>query len=259
MANTAMPRRATVGTRRIAVRRSVAWTLLHRIVTMARRAFTMPHIGTIARRRLAVVACPDFRQWDLLMNKLTLCAVTSLAVFAGSAFAAPVTYKIDPSHTYPSFEADHMGGLSTWRGKFNKSEGTVTLDKKAGAGTVEVTIDTTSIDFGLDAMNEHANKAELFDTAKFPTATYKGKLAGFKDGAPSKVEGELTLHGVTKPLELKINKFKCMPHPMLKREVCGADASASFQRDQFGIAAGKDWGFNMDVNLRIQIEAVAAE
>ncbi|MBW8811428.1 MAG: polyisoprenoid-binding protein, partial [Lysobacter sp.] len=165
------------------------------------------------------------------MNKRSLCALISLVVFAGAAGAAPVTYKIDPSHTYPSFEADHMGGLSTWRGKFNKSQGTVTLDKKAGAGTVEVTVDTTSIDFGLDAMNEHANKAELFDTAKFPTATYKGKLAGFKDGAPSKVEGELTLHGVTKPLELKINKFKCMPHPMLKREVCGADASATFQRD----------------------------
>lgn len=193
------------------------------------------------------------------MNKLSLCALTSLALFAATAGAAPVTYKIDPPHTYPSFEADHMGGLSTWRGKFNKSEGTVTLDKQAGAGTVDVVIDTTSIDFGLDAMNEHANKPDLFDTAKYPTATYKGKLAGFNDGVPGKVEGELTLHGVTRPLELTINKFKCMPHPMLKREVCGADASASFQRDQFGISAGKDWGFNMDVNLRIQIEAVAAE
>lgn len=193
------------------------------------------------------------------MNKLTLCALTSLALFAGVASAAPVTYKIDPSHTYPSFEADHMGGLSTWRGKFNKSEGTISLDKQAKAGTVDVTIDTTSIDFGLDAMNEHANKPDLFDTAKFPTATYTGKLAGFKNGVPGKVEGQLTLHGVTKPLTLTIHKFKCMPHPMLKREVCGADAGATFQRDQFGIGAGKDWGFNMGVTLRIQVEAVAVE
>ncbi|MGO1069067.1 YceI family protein [Lysobacter sp. CA199] len=193
------------------------------------------------------------------MNKLTLCVMTSLVVFAGNAAAAPATYKIDPSHTYPSFEADHMGGLSTWRGKFNKSEGTITLDKKAGAGTVDIVVDTTSIDFGLDAMNEHAHKADLFDTAKFPTATYKGKLAGFKDGVPSKVEGELTLRGVTKPLTLSINKFKCMPHPMHKREVCGADAAATFQRDQFGMSAGKDWGFSMDVNLRIQVEAIVAE
>ena len=193
------------------------------------------------------------------MNKLMLCALISLAMFAGTAAAAPVSYKIDPSHTYPSFEADHMGGLSTWRGKFNKTEGSVTLDKKAVSGTVDVTVDTTSLDFGLDAMNEHAAKEDLFNTAKFPKATYKGKLAGFKDGRPTKVEGDFTLLGVTKPLTLTINKFKCMPHPMYKREVCGADAIGTFKRDQFGMSAGKDWGFSMDVIVRIQIEAVAAE
>jgi polyisoprenoid-binding protein YceI len=197
------------------------------------------------------------------MNSVTRSALATLALLAGSSLAggaqaAPVAYKIDPSHTYPSFEADHMG-VSVWRGKFNKSEGTVVLDKKAGSGTVEVTIDTKSIDFGLDAMNEHANKPELFDTGKFPTATYKGKFADFVAGAPTRVDGELTLHGVTKPLSLKIAKFKCIPHPMLKRELCGADASASFQRDQFGMAAGKEYGFSMNVDLRIQVEAVAAE
>lgn len=197
------------------------------------------------------------------MNTVTRSALATLALLAGSSLAggaqaAPVAYKIDPSHTYPSFEADHMG-VSVWRGKFNKSEGTVVLDKKAGSGTVEVVVDTKSIDFGLDAMNEHANKSELFDTGKFPTATYKGKFVDFVDGAPTRVDGELTLHGVTKPLSLKIAKFKCMPHPMLKRELCGADASASFQRDQFGMSAGKDYGFSMNVDLRIQVEAIAAE
>ncbi|MGH8081914.1 MAG: YceI family protein [Lysobacter sp.] len=193
------------------------------------------------------------------MNKLTLCALTSLVLFAGAASAEPATYKIDPTHTYPSFEADHLGGLSTWRGKFNKTSGTITLDKKAGAGTVDVVVDTTSVDYGLDLMNEHAVKEDLLNTAKFPTATYKGKLAGFKAGVPSKVEGEFTLLGVTKPLTLTINKFKCMPHPMYKREVCGADALGTFKRDQFGMTAGKDWGFSMDVVIRIQIEAVVAE
>lgn len=170
--------------------------------------------------------------------------------------AASTTYEIDPSHTYPSFEASHMG-VSLWRGKFNSSRGQVVLDKAKGAGTVEVTVDVDSIDFGHDKMNEHARGADLFDVAKYPTATYKGKLEGFVDGAPTKVVGELTLHGVTKPLELKINSFKCIPHPMLKRELCGADALATFQRDAFGISAGKDWGFSMDVTLRIQVEAVA--
>lgn len=177
-------------------------------------------------------------------------------IASAPAVAAPTTYEIDPSHTYPSFEASHMG-VSIWRGKFNSSSGKVVLDKAKGVGTVEVVVDTASIDYGHDKMNEHARGADLFDVAKYPTATYKGKLEGFVDGAPTKVVGELTLHGVTKPLELKINSFKCIPHPMLKRELCGADASASFQRDAFGIDAGKDWGFSMDVTLRIQVEAVA--
>ena len=190
------------------------------------------------------------------MNQLALCLATPFVLAAGAAAAAPTTYEIEPSHTYPSFEADHMG-VSVWRGKFNKSKGSVVLDRQAGTGTVEIVVDTTSIDFGHDGMNEHANKPDLFDTAKFPTATYKGTLAGFENGAPTKAVGELTLRGVTKPLELKINKFKCMPHPMLKREFCGADAYAQFQRDQFGMDAGKDWGFDMGVTLRIQVEAVA--
>ncbi|SDX60752.1 YceI family protein [Lysobacter enzymogenes] len=193
------------------------------------------------------------------MHTSALCLLTSLALFAGTAAAAPATYKIDPAHTYPSFEADHMGGLSKWRGKFDKSAGSIVLDKQAGTGTVEVNIDVASVNFGLDAMNEEAKKPMLFDVAKFPTATYKGKLAGFKDGKPGKVVGELTLHGVTQPLELRIAQFKCMPHPMYKREVCGADASASFQRDKFGMSAGKDYGFDMTVNLRIQVEAIVEE
>ena len=100
---------------------------------------------------------------------------------------------------------------------------------------------------------------EFFDTAKYPKATYKGKLEGFKAGGNPKVTGELTLHGVTKPVALKVNGFKCMDHPMLKRDYCGADALATFERDQFGLNAGKDYHFNMEVTLRIQVEAIKAE
>ena len=190
-------------------------------------------------------------------------AIRWLAVFAllagGSAAAAEVIYEIDPTHTYPSFEADHMAGISVWRGKFNGSSGKVLLDKEAGSGSVDIVIDTTSIDFGNEELNKHARAAELFDTDKYPQATYRGKLAGFADGKPTRVVGELTLHGVTKPVELKVNSFKCMPHPLHKRELCGADAQATIQRDEFGIAAGKDYGFDMGVTLRIQVEAVQAE
>jgi len=190
-------------------------------------------------------------------NTLCLLACTALAGASGVASAAATSYTIDPDHTYPSFEADHLGGLSIWRGKFDHSQGKVTLDKAAGSGTVEVSIDLASADFGQDKLNEVARGHELFEVEKYPKAVYKGRLAGFKDGKPTRVDGELTLHGATRPLVLKINTFKCMPHPMLKREVCGADALATFDRDAFGLDAGKSYGFSMAVTLRIQVEAIA--
>lgn len=192
------------------------------------------------------------------MIRNALLAAIPACLAAASALAAPATYTVDPTHTFPSFEADHMG-MSMWRGKVNKNAGTVVLDKAAGSGTVDITMDMTSIDFGLDIMNAKAREADLFDTAKHPQARYKGKLEGFKDGAPSRVAGELTLRGVTRPVVLTLNSFKCMAHPMLKRDWCGADASATINRADFGIDAGKDWGFKMDVGLRIQVEAVQAE
>jgi polyisoprenoid-binding protein YceI len=181
--------------------------------------------------------------------------VAMLALMTGSAIAAPVTYNVDPNHTYPSFEADHLGGLSVWRGKFDKSSGTIVLDKEKSSGTVDITIDASSIDFGHAKLNEHAKSAEIFDVEKFPTATFKGTLAKFKDGAPTEVEGQFTLHGVTKPLTLKINQFKCMPSPMTKKEVCGADASATFNRSDFGVSFGDKYGFKQEVKLQIQVEA----
>jgi polyisoprenoid-binding protein YceI len=185
--------------------------------------------------------------------------IAAAVLVAGSAAAAPVKYTIDPEHTYPSFEADHFGGLSTWRGKFNKSSGTIVYDKEAGSGTLDITIDTASIDTGHDKLNAHvkSNEQGMFDVAKFPTATYTGKLAKFVDGAPTEVDGTLTLHGVSKPVTLKIDHFSCRPHPMKKgQEVCGANATAMLDRSDFGIDWGKSYGFKMDVKLAIQAEAL---
>lgn len=184
--------------------------------------------------------------------------VALLALVAGSALAAPARYDVDPNHTYPSFAADHLGGLSVWRGKFDRSSGTIELDKEKGSGTVEITVDISSIDFGHQKLNEHARSAEIFDAGKFPTATYKGTLAKFKDGAPTEVEGQLTLHGVTKPVTLTINQFKCMMHPVAKKEVCGADASATLNRSDFGVSYGDKFGFKQEVKLSIQVEAIRA-
>jgi len=199
--------------------------------------------------RYARVAIPS----EVPVIKTSL-AAAMLTLVAGAVLAAPETYQIDPAHTYPSFETDHFGGMSVWRGKFDKTSGTIVLDKEKGTGTVEVTVDAASIDFGHPKLNEHTRSAEMLDVEKYPTATYKGTLTGFKNGVPTEVDGQFTLHGVTRPLKLTINQFKCMTYPMDKKEHCGADASATFNRADYGISYGDKYGFKMDVKLAIQVE-----
>ena len=188
-------------------------------------------------------------------SKLALPALL-LAAYAGVALAKPATYRCDPAHTYPSFAADHLGGMSVWRGKFTQSTCSIVLDDQARTGTVNVTVDTSSIDFGMPKLNEHARTADFFDVAKYPTATYEGRLAGFVNGKPTRIVGDFTLHGVTHPLTLTIRSFECREIPMMHQYRCGADAEAEFQRDRYGIDWGKAFGFQMWVRLQIQVEAV---
>lgn len=186
--------------------------------------------------------------------RLSLFAAAAVAAaLSVPAVAAPVAYSIEPNHTYPSFKAPHLG-ISFWRGKFNKSSGKVVLDREAGTGTVDISIDAASLDFGHDKMNEHARGDEFFNVAKYPSISYKGPI-GFKDGTPVSVAGQLTLLGVTKPVTLSITSFKCIQHPFFKKEACGAEASAEFNRADFGMTkyaegdGGKVW-------LDIQVEVV---
>jgi polyisoprenoid-binding protein YceI len=187
-----------------------------------------------------------------------------LAACAWPAFApaAPLSYRIDPNHTHPLFEVDHFDGLSTWRGLFRSASGTITLDRERRTGTVEVLIDLSSIEFGHDKLDQMVLAEKIgdwngLDVAHYPNAIYKGTLTGFWRGAPTRVSGELTLHGVTRPLTLKIDSFKCIAnHPIIKREVCGADASGGFSRADFGVNAGVQFGFRQQVTLRIQVEAI---
>jgi polyisoprenoid-binding protein YceI len=190
------------------------------------------------------------------MNRIVLASMAAL-VSAG-AFAAPVTYVLDPQHTFPSFEADHMGGLSVWRGKFTSSSGKVVYDKDAKSGSLEVTVNMSSIDFGVPKLDEHAKSPEIFDATKFPTATYTGKFTKFNGASPAEAQGTLTMHGVTKPVTLTINSFLCKQNPMNKKEVCGADASATFNRSDFGVNFGDKYGFKQEVKLQIQVEGSPA-
>jgi polyisoprenoid-binding protein YceI len=193
-------------------------------------------------------------------NSARMVAVGVIFLFAlptTTIRAAPATYEIDPNHTHPAFEVDHQG-MSMWRGLFRKTLGTVTLDEAAGTGTVDIIVDVASVDFGNDKLNDTAANATapaILEASLFPTAHYKGTLSGFANGAPTVVNGSLTLHGV-----LNIVKFKCIPnHPNFKREVCGADAVGAFNRAEFGVTVGRAYGFNMDVMLRIQVEAIRTE
>jgi polyisoprenoid-binding protein YceI len=191
--------------------------------------------------------------WGLLVVVLANCGV---------AVAAPSTYRLDPNHTHPLFEVDHFGGLSTWRGLFKSTSGTITLDRERSTGTVEVVIELSSIELGHDTLNQIVVGTKIgewngLDIARYPTATYRGTLGGFVHGAPTLVTGELTLHGVSKPVALRIDSFKCIPnHPLARREVCGADAFGTFNRADFGVNAGLQYGFRQEVTVRIQVEAI---
>ena len=179
-----------------------------------------------------------------------------IGVCAGTAALAADVYEVDPNHTFPGVEVSHMG-ISKFRGKFKKTKGTITLDRAAKTGTVDITIDTSSIDFGHDKLDEELRGADWFNVAKYPTATYKGTIK-FEDDEPDEVDGKLTLLGVTKPVNLEIKAFKCAPARQGGGETCGADAYAEFNRADFGVSFGESFGFNMGVVLRIQIEARAA-
>lgn len=176
----------------------------------------------------------------------------------GTTTAFAQTYTIEPSHTYPSFEADHMG-ISVWRGKFTKTRGTVTLDRTAKTGSMEITIDADSIDFGHKQMNKEARGEKFFNTEKFPVVTYKSQSIKFSGDTPIAAEGDLTLLGITRPVMLTINKFKCIRHPLYQREVCGADASAEFKRTDFGMDFGVPKYAAPEVKLAIQVEALVTE
>ena len=176
-----------------------------------------------------------------------------IAGISAPTLAVADQYTVDTDHTYPSLEFSHMG-LSIWRGKFNKTSGKIMLDRAARTGSADIQVDTASIDFGHDKMNEHALSADWLNVGTFPTMTFKGTIK-FNGDTPVSVDGQLTLRGVTKPLNLKINSFKCMQHPFYKKEACGADAEGDLNRADFGMTKYSE-GEAGKVHLRIQVEAL---
>jgi polyisoprenoid-binding protein YceI len=190
------------------------------------------------------------------MNKFTrFAAVIALATgFAAPALAAPATYVIDPTHTFARFSYSHLG-LSTQLSKFDKTSGTVVLDTAAKSASVDIVIDTTSVDTGYATFNEHIQAPDFLDTAQFPTATFKSTKVDFAGDKPTAIHGNLTIKGVTKPVTFKVTHFVSMPHPMLKKDAIGADASTVIKRSEFN--AGK-YAPNVgdEVTISVALEAV---
>ena len=191
------------------------------------------------------------------MNKFVkLSAVLALATaFSAPVFAAPQTFVVDGSHTFPRFSNRHFG-LSKQLSRFDKTTGTLVLDKAAKTGSVDIVIDTKSVDTGFPLFNEHIQGADFLDTTQFPTATFKSTKIVFKGDKPTAVKGDLTIKGVTKPVTLKVTSFLARPHPMLKKDAIGANATVTIKRTDFN--AGKYAPHvGDDVTIDIALEAIA--
>ena len=184
---------------------------------------------------------------------LALAAIATLTV--GTARAESAAYAIDPSHTFVTFEIGHMG-TTTNRGRFDKKEGAVQLDRAGKSGKVDMTIDASSLSTGTAAFDKHLQSPDFFNVAQFPTIKFSADKFVFNGDKVSDVTGTLTLLGKTNPVTLKSNQFNCYQSPMLKREVCGGDFETTIQRSQWGMTWGANYGFPDAVRLVVQVEAV---
>lgn len=172
------------------------------------------------------------------LKSLALALATSLPL---AALAAPENYTLDPLHTYPNFAVEHWG-LSMMQGQFEKSAGKFSFDRAAKTGAVEMTVETASVDTGdgvkgsrTQSRDDHLRNADFFNAAEFPRMTFKSTKVNFAGDLPASVEGNLTLLGVTKPLTLSFERFKCGTNPFSKKDRCGGNAVGKFKRSDFGM------------------------
>ena len=188
------------------------------------------------------------------LKKLSLTAAL-FAALATSAIAAPVTYNVDGSHTFPRFSYSHFG-LSTQLSSFKNTSGKVVFDAQAKTGSVDITIDMKSVNTGFEDFNGHIQGEDFLDTAKFPTASFKSTKVTFEGDKPKSIDGVLTIKGVSKPVTLTVTSFLAMPHPMMKKPAIGANAFTTIKRSEFN--AGKFAPYVGDeVRIDIAIEAIA--
>ena len=177
-----------------------------------------------------------------------------LALATVSARAEPVRYAIDPTHTFVNFEARPLG-LSALRGRFDRKEGSVTLDRAAKTGRAEITIDTRSVSTGIATIDVALKGKDFLDTEAFASASFVGETFRFDGDKVAGVEGTLTLRGKAQPVVLRALHYNCYTNPLFRREVCGGDFEATLERSAFGITAALP-GVPDPIRLLVQIEAI---
>ncbi|WP_311224131.1 MULTISPECIES: YceI family protein [unclassified Acidovorax] len=190
-----------------------------------------------------------------MRKSLFALAAVAATLAAGAVQAQTATYVVEPTHTFATFEISHFGAAMN-RGRFDKKEGTIQLDKTAKTGKVELTIDITSVNTGVAPFDKHLQGADIFDAAKFPTAKFVGDKFTFEGDKVVSVAGDLTIKGKTQPVTFKANQFACYQSPMLKREVCGGDFETTIDRTLFDADYGVKFGMTKTVRIVAQIEAV---
>jgi len=181
-------------------------------------------------------------------------ALTLAASLSSVAFAAPETFVIDSTHTKPRFEYSHFG-YSNQVSRFDTTTGKITIDRAAKTGSVDVEIDAKSVDTGYPLFNGHIQGEDFFNTEKYPTITYKSSKMNFDGDKVVSVDGNLTIKGITKPVTLTVTSFLCMPHPIAKRDACGANATVVVKRSDFNMAKYTPY-VSDEVTLSIPVEAI---
>jgi polyisoprenoid-binding protein YceI len=181
-------------------------------------------------------------------------ALTLASLLSSVAYAAPETYVIESSHSMPRFEYSHFG-YSLQLSRFDTVSGKIAIDRAVKNGSVDVTIDAKSVNTGSTLFNSHIQGEDFFDTVKYPTITFKSNKVKFDGDKVASVDGDLTVKGITKPVTLTVNSFLCMPHPMLKKDACGATATTKVMRSDFNMGKYAPY-VGDEVTLTIPVESV---
>ncbi|MDM0106270.1 YceI family protein [Variovorax sp. J22R24] len=202
------------------------------------------------------------------MKKLITVAVLTMATTLTAAQQAPeaaakpaggpvkgATYVVDPTHTFVMYEMGHYG-TTTNRGRFSTKDGSVKIDPEGNGGKVDITMDISSVNTGVDLLNRHLQSKDFFNAAEFPTGRFVADKIAFNGDKVTEVAGTLTLMGQSKPVTLKANRFNCYISPLINRQICGGDFEATVERSNWGITWGIPFGFEDKVRLLVQVEAV---